>query len=249
MSATFPGIVAIALACLAFAWPEWRRDARLRMCTVAGIGCAGVSMLPRTPIFPVLYDLIPLFKAIRVEARLGHFVLLMIAIAAGYGVAGLRTRWGNSRTWPAVAFALCALANLEALRAPLFYRTFGYIPPVYETLARERDAVVVELPFYPPGGSFRSAGYMLNSTIHWKPILNGYSGMRPGSYNETYDAIRNFPDDAALAALHERGVTHVVVHQNDFIAASGQARFDAIGRSPSLSLIAEGDEIQIYQLR
>jgi hypothetical protein len=248
-SQTFPGLAAIVLVVLALAWSETRKDARVRMCAAAGVGCAIVSMLPRTPVFPLLYRTIPLFKAIRVEARLGQIVLLMIAVIAGYGVAGLRRRWQNRRTWPAVAAALFVVVNVEALRAPLYYRVFGEIPHVYDALAHERDAVVVELPFYPPSGSFRSAGYMLNSTRHWKPILNGYSGMRPGSYNETYDAIRNFPDVASMAALHERGVTHVVVHQGDFVASAGADRFDAIAHSPSLSLVAEGDDIRIYRLR
>jgi len=47
MSAAFPGLCAIVLVILGFAWPETRRDERFRMCAVAGAGCAAISILPR----------------------------------------------------------------------------------------------------------------------------------------------------------------------------------------------------------
>lgn len=248
-SATFPGIVAIALVGLAFVWPETRRDSRVRMCAGAGIGCAVVSMLPSTEIFPRLYAVIPLFRMVRVVAHMGQIVLLMIAVVAGFGVAGLRRRVTDPRRWAAVALVLCALVNLETLRAPLGYRTFTEVPPIYDVLRQASDAVVVELPFAPPEAFFASATYMLNSTRHWRPILNGYSGFRPRSYGETYTAVRGFPDVGALTALHERGVTHIVVHEHDFRATAGSDRFEAIARSPSLLLLADSGDIQVYRLR
>jgi hypothetical protein len=247
-SAAFPGVVAMALVGLALAWPETRRDARLRMCLIAAIGCAAVSMVPRTPIYPLLHQVIPLFKVVRVPSRLEQIVLLMIAVVAGFGVAGLAHRWRSSRTWPVAAAALCALVNLEALRAPFGYTPFSEIPPIYDWLASQRGAVIVELPFYPPPAWFRNAPYMLNSTRHWRPILNGYSGLRPGSYNDTYRAIANFPDVKSLAALHARGVTHIVVHKEAF-SEGRPGRFDAIAGFASLQQVAESGDIHIYRLR
>ena len=248
-SATFPGIVAVTLVVMACLWPETRRDRRVQMCIGAGIGCAIVSMLPRTPVFGLLWAAIPLFRAVRAIARLGQIVLLMIAVVAGFGVAGLQRRVPDKRTWTAIAVALCAAVNLEAFRAPLGYRVFTGIPPIYDELAPARGAVVVELPFYPPAAFFGSAMYMLNSTRHWRPILNGYSGFQPASYADTYTAIKDFPDLAALDALHARGVTHVVVHKNEFSRALGMERFDSIAESPALQRVADDGEIQIYRLR
>lgn len=247
-SATFPGVAALVLAGLALAWPETQRDARVRMCVIAAIGCAVVSMLPKMGIYLLLHPIIPLFSAVRVPARLGQVVLLMIAVVAGFGVAGLGRRWPSARTWPMAAAALCALVNLEALRAPLGYTPFSEIPPIYDWLASQRGAVVVELPFYPPSNWFLNGRYMLNSTRHWRPMVNGYSGFRPGSYNDTYAALASFPDVASLAALHARGVTHIVVHRNEF-SGSSPARFDAIASIASLQLVAESGDIHIYRLR
>ena len=187
-STNFPGVTALTLVALALAWPETRRDVRVRMCLIAAVGCAAVSMLPNTPIYPVLYRLIPLFRAVRVIAHLGQIVLLMLAVVAGFGVAGLARRWPHRPTWPIAAVVLCGLCNLEALRAPFTFTPFSEIPPIYDVLARERDAVVVELPFWPPRIFFANGTYLLNATRHWHPMLNGYSGFRPSSYSANYDA-------------------------------------------------------------
>jgi hypothetical protein len=244
-TATFPGIVAILLAGAALVWPETRRDARVRMCLITALGCAAVSMLPHTPIYPWLHRAVPIFSAVRVPAHIGQIVLLMIAVLAGFGAAGLGRRWRQPRTWPVVAVALVALVNLEALRAPLAYAAFEEIPPVYDVLAGQPGAVVVELPFYAPRDFHANGTYMLNSTRHWRPVLNGYSGFRPASYNDAYQDARGFPDSASLSALHRRGVTHVVVHTGHYDSAA----LDAMERTASLQRVAESGDILIFRLR
>jgi hypothetical protein len=86
---------------------------------------------------------------------------------------------------------------------------------------------------------------MLNSTQHWQPMLNGYSGFRPDSYDATYEAIKDFPSDNALIALHERGVTHVIVHKSEI----EPARFARISSISSLQQQSQNGEIYIYRLR
>ena len=245
----FPGVTALVLVALALAWPETRRDARVRMCLAAAAGCAIVSMLPGTPIYPLLHRSILLFRAVRVPARLAQMVLLMIAVVAGFGLAGLGRRWRHKRTWPVVGMVVCAFANLEALRAPFGFTPFTEIPPVYDVLARERDAIVVELPFWAPRVYFLNGSYMLNSTRHWRPLLNGYGGFRPSSYVDTYDRVQGFPDVLSLTALHDRGVTHVVVHRAEFCALAGAVRCEAIGRTASLQSVVDDGDIHIYRLR
>lgn len=245
VSALFPGVIAMALVSFALASPESREDRRMQMCLVIAIGCAAVSLAPRTPIYPILFESIPLFRVVRVQAHIGQIVLLSIAVMAGFGVAALRRRWPNTRTWPIVAAVLCLAVNVEALRAPLGYTPFSEISPIYDVLAQAREAVVVELPFYPPSQWHMSGQYMLNSTRHWRPILNGYSGFRPGSYNDTYNALVTFPDVASLTALHARGVTHIVVHKREF----GADRFDAIAQFASLQPVADDGDIYVYRVR
>ena len=244
VSPSFPGVAGIVLACLALARPETRRDPRVIMCLTAAIGCAAVSMAPNAPFYPVLHNAIPLFKAVRVIAHLSQIVLMILAVIAGIGVAGLARRV-SGRTWQIAGLSALLVVNLEAFRAPLGYRPFTEIPKIYDDLATVPGAVVVEIPFYPPRISFGGAEYMLNSTRHWRPILNGYSGFRPDSYDATFEAVQNFPDDTSLIALHERGVTHVVVHKSRI----EEARFAAISRISSLQPRNDDGEIYIYRLR
>jgi hypothetical protein len=244
-SASFPGIAGLTLAYLALAWPETRRDPRVHMCLAAAVGCAAVSFAPHAAFYPTLHRLIPLFKAVRVGAHLGQIVLLMLAVMAGFGVAGLRARWKPLRTWPAAAVALFLIVNLEALRAPFIYHDFAGVPRIYDELAVVPRAVVAEMPFWPPRFTAPMAMYMLNSTKHWHPILNGYSGFQPQSYTQTYDSVKNFPDDGSLVALHQRGVTHVVVHRRDV----DPAKFAAIRNIASLEWQDDDGDIYLYRLR
>jgi hypothetical protein len=248
VSATFPGVLMLLFVGLALTWPDTRRDARVRMCLIAAVGCAVASWLPGTEIYPWLHATIPLFRVIRIYSRLGQIVLMLLAVVAAFGVAGLAQQWGRSRWWPAAAVTLVVLVNAESFRPPLSYRPFDRIPDVYDVLI-DKPGSVAAFPFFPPGSWHLNARYMLDSTRHWRPLLNGYSGFRPGSYNDTYVALQSFPDLPALAALHERGVTHVIVIRDQFTSQGGPERFAAIERSPALDLVESSGEIFIYQLK
>ena len=242
---SFPGITAIVLVILALRWPETRRDPRLQMCGVAAVGCAAVSMLPRTPIYPALHQAILLLRAIRAPARLGEIVLLMIAVLAGFGVAGLGRRWRVRETWPLAAVVIFALVNLEALRAPLDYTPFSRIPAIYDTLASSSDAIVVELPFPPKEAIFINAEYMLNSTRHWRPLLNGHSGFAPDTYDEMYKAFAGFPDAASVEAMRRWGATHVIAHLDRMEPRSAAA----MEQAGALVAVASDGQVRIYRLR
>jgi len=79
-------------------------------------------------------------------------------------------------------------------------------------VAGDADGVVAELPLPEPRVAFANAPYMLNSTVSWNPLLNGFSGFVPGSYQQHYDALRGFPDARSLSALKAFGVRYVFVH-------------------------------------
>jgi hypothetical protein len=185
-----------------------------------------------------------LFQAVRVPARMSQVVVLMGAVLAGYGVMALHRRWPRSAAWP-VGAALVLLVNVEALRAPIGFVRFNGVPPVYRTLASEPNAVVVEVPYPIPSQWFLNASYMLNSTEHWRPLLNGYSGFLPASYERSYAAARAFPAPESLIALHELGVTHVVVHRESL----GHDKAAQAEQRHELQWLAGEGDIAIYRLR
>ena len=243
-SYAFPGIVAMVLTVIALARRDIRSDPRLRMCAVTAAGCIAVSMAPRLPFYAALHERLPLFQAVRVPAHLSQEVLLMIAVLAGFGVVAAGRLRPRMAALPA-GVALVVLVNVEALRAPIGYVRFAGVPEVFTSLAAERAAVVVELPFPIPQQWFLNANAMLNSTKHWQPMLNGYSGFRPASYERSYEAARGFPNEESLIALHALGVTHMVVHTN----ALGADRTAALARVQSLQQIASEGDILIYRFR
>ena len=152
--------------------------------------------------------------------------------------------WGRGGEGRALAVVLVAAVNLEALRAPLWYRDYPGVPAIYGTL-RDQPGAVIELPFYGRGGFFGNAGYMINATRHRRPLVNGYSGFAPPGFEATAQMMRAFPREDALRLLETLGVTHVVVHR---ATAPMQRRRALIDASPRLQLVAEQDGIAIYQI-
>ncbi len=248
-SKNFPGFTVLLLTIVALASSAVRKDPRARMCAAIAFGCLGVAAVPWTPVYELVIRTVPLFWAVRVQAHIGQIVLVMLAVLAGFGVARIERAWGARRGWTVVAAGLVVMVNGEALRSPLVYKPFGGIPAVYDVLRDEPRAVVAEIPLYETRHFFQNAPYMLNSTRHWHPILNGYSGFFPVSYVRAAEALRRFPDYDALALLHERSVTHVVVHKAALVARSGPAAFDAIREISALRLVADDGEIYIYRFK
>ncbi len=245
-TSVFPGIAAITLVALAFVDREQRKDPRFRMCAAAAAGCIALSFAPLLPFYSTLHAAVPLLQIVRAIHRVGQVLLLLIAILAGFGVAALGRVWGGTRAWTAAAVVMLALVNVEAIRAPIGYLWFDRVSPAYDVLAKEPAAVVAEAPFPMPSQWFLNSPYMVNSTRHWKPLLNGYSGFRPESYEKSYLAMREFPSDNSLIALHGLGVTHVVIHRKEMLNAG--AGDDPYSHVASIRLLAKDDDVLIYKI-
>ena len=186
------------------------------------------------------------------RARFGNLFLLGIAVLAGLGLALLRQR---NRGFQAsvVGVALVIAVNAESFRAPFYYRQFAGIPSIYADLAEERGAVVlVEIPFYPVGAIFENATYVLNSTAHWRPIMNGYSGHTPARYVAYADAFAKFPSPEAVQAMKRAGTTHVMVHPGRLWVdpATADEFMAQLATNPFLERISIGQEgMTLFRLR
>jgi hypothetical protein len=244
----FPGFIAVGFAALGLIAATRARGAdaaveRRRAWMLAGIAVAGVvlSLGTLTPIYGVVFRLFPPMQGLRAASRFGNLFLLAIAILSGLGLARLR------RPWLAAAFVVAA--NLEALHAPMVYRPFHGIPEVYSMLATEPGPVVLaEQPFFPRWAVFQNGGYVLASTAHWRPLMNGYSGYTPESYQRYADAFWYFPQEWAIDAMKRAGVTHVMVHPAAF-ARDHQAVLPALEGRQDFTLMGIGpDGIRLYRL-
>ena len=94
--------------------------------------------------------------------------------------------------------------------------------PVYATLASLPDGVVAEFPFfYSRPDFYRHTEYMLYSTGHWKPLLNGYSDNIPMDFRNMVTTVAEFPDPGPSESLKARNVRYVVVHLDLYGDAAG----------------------------
>jgi hypothetical protein len=242
----FPGAIALTLAGVAIASRTAFSDARARMCLAFGVCGVLLSFGPAiAPGYEFLYSHVPLIQGIRATVRFGYLGLVAVAVLGGYGVAAIRRTLAPRPAWnAAISVAILSLAFLEPLATPIPYQPFNGIPAIYALPASDPRAIVVEMPFPPPEKIFRNGPYELNSTLNWRPLLNGYSGYTPESYIQHYIAMNGFPERKSIDALRAAGVTDVFVD----LDRSTSEDVQAIDREPALRRIATEGSVVLYKL-
>jgi len=143
-----------------------------------------------------LFRLIEPFRATRTPARWAIIAYCGLAIWMAIGAAKL----------PRLRLALLALSIVEVIPRFTWQHVPAQFPPVYAWLAKTQPACAIELPI---GWNETEAGYVLASTTHRVPIMNGVSGFDP----PLHDMLKKHPyDDAMLDLIERNGATVVIVH-------------------------------------
>ena len=240
-------LLAAVAACVLSFGPEIRAGGRL-------IGQPGP--------YHFLFQHVPGFDGLRVPARYAMVVLLFVSIAAGIGAAALERRF---RRGGVLAIALGLFAVVEGIASPITVNgtaaeggyatppsrvyTGDEVPAVYRFLRTlpARGTVLVEFPF---GEWAYELRYVFYSTNHWHPLLNGYSGHFPLSYNQRATYLRHPLDlpDFAWDELQTSGATHAVVHGEFYKTDEGE-RIAAWLRARGAREIAEFDGARVFALR
>jgi hypothetical protein len=244
-TALFPGVTALVLAGVALTLGRAATNPRARSALAFGVVGLALSFGPALSGYSILYRVLPPLQGIRNAARFGYLAIVALAILAGYGVAAIRARWPRARWTMAIVVTAFAAANLDAFSAPLDLIDAERVSPIHARLLGS-DAVVAEFPFYPPDRVSRQAVYMLHATLHWRPMLNGYSGLIPESFAAHAADLARFPDAHAMATLRTLGVTHVFVHDRALRDWTDNETADAVPRSRDLHLLAEDGDVRLY---
>jgi len=241
--ALFPGITAVLLAGIGVAGAGVR-DRRARMILAVGAVAFALSFGPAFPPYRWLYRVFPLLTGIRGAVRFGQITLAAIGMLAGYGIITLQRRLPVRWATP-VCLAVLLTANVEALRAPLYYSEYRGISPIYDTLNHiGRRAVLAWLPFVGSAQFHLNAPFMLVSTRTFNPMLNGYSGFKPASYYKNVEALAAFPDERSIGRLQQLGVSVVLVDGRNMRPAD-LARLDEFRQ---LTLLNTDGNLRIYLL-
>ena len=208
------------------------------------------------------YYYVPGFDGLRVPARFAMLVMLFLSIAAGLGAAAIERRFRHGAT---AALALGAFAVAEAFAAPIGINgtiaegryampparvfTGDEVPGVYRFLKSlpAPGTVVVEFPF---GEWVYERRYVFYSTAHWHPLLNGFSGHFPQSYNLNATLLRHpieYPDPS-WETLMRSGATHAIVHGAYYRDDEGE-RIGTWLAGKGARLLGEFDGDKLFALR
>ena len=102
---------------------------------------------------------------------------------------------------------------LELAVVPLVMQEAEPVNDAYRVLAAARPGPVAEFPFFYNRSDYpRHTVYMLNSTYHWLPLVNGYSDHIPADFRAIVETVSSFPTLDAFAILKSRRTRYVVFH-------------------------------------
>jgi hypothetical protein len=199
----------------------------------------GADSYPAVGLYRVLQAWVPGMGAIRVTSRFAVVFLMFLSILAAHGAAWIaRVRIAG----PVVVCVLAASAIVLSaprpfpldhedppvdVKPPAPYLTPGRgAPAVYRYLGSlPAGTVVAELPF---AELWYNTRYLLFSTFHWHPLVNGFTSFFPPAFNERVRWLINpvrTPDEA-WQALRSGQATHVVIHteawDTDYVAKLDQ---------------------------
>jgi hypothetical protein len=174
--------------------------------------------------YHLLSGLTSALSLMRVPPRWMVVGFFATSLLLGFGLTSLFA-WAQRKGWSTQrVYGLALLLGLgllaEGYSAPIPLAQVGstaQLPEVYRWLAGDKDDyAILETPFYSaPQPEYPETRRLYASTIHWKQLVNGYSGLTPSRQPELAQRLAGFPDQGAIAALQElgaQGLRYLIVH-------------------------------------
>jgi hypothetical protein len=212
--------------------------------------------------FPIFFDplarLLPGLAAMRVPARFNAFTSLVIAwLAAAALDRRIRGRPAAARRRGAlIATVVAALLLVEVCPRQVGWDELedeDDFPDVTQWIADQPDIhALLEIPLADPSLTapyLVNISYMYYGTLHWKPLVNGYSAHVPLATEWlSQRCCWPAPDAATLARLRRWGVTHIVIHRSELPLWQRQEldRWEATGQA---DLLYAGGGDRVYRIR
>jgi hypothetical protein len=226
--ALFPGFAVMVLAAIGLFAMSGTRDEHRRLMAyffaalllVAFVLSLGPQMIVGGETYSLpyraFYRHVPGFHGMRAPARLAILVLLSLGALAGGGLAWLLRRSNRLRPWLGSIALAAACFEYQTHSLDRAFPPAPSIPPIYERLASlSVDDGVLELPIYED--ITQEALRLHNSTRHWKPLANGFSGWWPNDYWILVGRMRYFPTSGGLRFLEEEvPVRFVLIHYDEY---------------------------------
>jgi hypothetical protein len=206
-----------------------------------------LTLGPAGGLYTLLYYTVPVFSFLRAPSRAGIVVTLCLVVLAAPALTVMMRRKAMN-----AAFAvLFILAVADTYRAPLRMRQAPPLPQAYTTLASLPKAPTIALPFWATSIEFhRHAEYMLASTAHWQPLINGYSDHIPQDFRDNAAPLNTFPSRESFTILESLGARYAVIHLE---LMSPEARASIIRRldveyAHNLRPLEKGGDVWLYEI-
>lgn len=182
--------------------------------------------------------LVPGFENLRNPLRFAIVIGVAAPVLAGIGFARLESLARTPAARGAIGTALLLLLGLNLVTPPLpardAWQGFAERRHAYRQLAELPHGPLIEIPWplQPEHDAIHAGRYMLGSTLHWQPLVNGHSGYLPATYPLLRQLGQALPSVDGLARLRELiDVRWILVHEGelapeqkrDWAAASRQA--------------------------
>jgi len=196
--------------------------------TLVAVFSVWFSLGPDSGLYSLLYRHVAVFSFLRAPARMGLLVTLSLTVLSGIALQRLLAKRRHA-AW--IAAALVAVALVELNQLPLLFREVQPVSRVYDVLSMLPRGGVAEFPFFFRSIDFhRHTYYMLNSTRHWQPLINGYSDYIPPGFKAIVNEMNSFPSPVAFRLLREHNARYVVVHRNFYHHRSLPGVLDGLSR-------------------
>ncbi|HEX9369211.1 MAG TPA: hypothetical protein VF921_21450, partial [Vicinamibacterales bacterium] len=108
---------------------------------------------------------------------------------------------------------------------------------------------VAEFPFYGERIAFPlHAQYMLFSTSHWMPLVNGYSDVIPLDFRQAAAVLDGFPSGDAFMVLARHRVRYIAIHWDMYVDRKDEIRRRLAPYAGHLKMLAEDPRMTLYEV-
>jgi len=206
-------------------------------------------------------QLVPGFASLRAPHRFGIAIGIALPVLAGLGIADL-DRWIGERSAARTGVSLRQLGralvgialvvNLpwRQLPAESAWRAPERVATTYRALGDLPAGPAVEIPWRVDPLTYigLDTRYMLASTLHWRPILNGFTAHLPPSFKLLRRAAQPLPETDALEIFGRLTDLRWIVVHLDLLGESERVRWRAAPELADLRLAYADAHTLIFEL-
>jgi len=126
-------------------------------------------------------------------------------------IANMLRRSSKPALAAAVLLLFAAAEHISAFR----FTDVPPLEPAYRVLAMQPPGALIEMPPLSAAKAYTRTQYMLNSTVHWMPLVNAYSDYTPEDFSRNLGVLAGFPSAAAFEVL-PAGVRYATFHIEEY---------------------------------